>query len=211
MHEFNPQSLANTAWAFSVADPPAVGALFGAGSLFVECAELHGASFGVDELCQLHQWQLWCTERGNRWVPLSSAMQHRCRSAFLDARVRGSRFQNDVCKTLRALATRVQTEVLTSEGYRLDMVAEVGGIEFAVEVDGPSHFLANTRQPTGATLLKRRQLKHFGVRLVSVPYWEWDALVSRGRGDGARARQHRQREEYLARHLSNMAGQVGGP
>ena len=49
-----------------------------------------------------------------------------------------------------------------------------------MEFDGPSHFLAS-RAPTGATLLKRRQLQLLGHALVSVPYWEWDAC--RGAGE----------------------------
>ena len=30
-------------------------------------------------------------------------------------------------------------------------------------------------EPTGSTLLKRRQLEQLGYTAVSVPYWEWDA------------------------------------
>lgn len=30
--------------------------------------------------------------------------------------------------------------------------------------------------PSSATLLKRRQLRSFGWRLVSIPYFEWDQL-----------------------------------
>jgi len=46
-------------------------------------------------------------------------------------------------------------------------------------VDGLSHFVG--REPTGATLLKRRQLEHFGWWLVSVPYWEWKKLRDKTR------------------------------
>ena len=52
-----------------------------------------------------------------------------------------------------------------------------GGREVAVEVDGPSHFVGRT--PTGATALKRRQLRAAGWALLSVPYWEWNALGSK--------------------------------
>ena len=47
-----------------------------------------------------------------------------------------------------------------------------GGREVAIEVDGPSHFCGRT--PTGATALKRRQLRAAGWALLAVPYWEWD-------------------------------------
>ena len=44
------------------------------------------------------------------------------------------------------------------------------------QVDGPSHFVllpGGGRRPNGATLLKRRLLGRAGLRVVSVPYWEW--------------------------------------
>ena len=48
------------------------------------------------------------------------------------------------------------------------------------QVDGPSHFVAlagGGRRPNGATRLKRRLLGRAGCRVVSVPYWEWDACA----------------------------------
>ena len=47
-----------------------------------------------------------------------------------------------------------------------------------MEVDGPSHFVGNSQQPTGATLLKHRQLRYFGWHLEIVHYWEWELGVS---------------------------------
>jgi hypothetical protein len=33
------------------------------------------------------------------------------------------------------------------------------------------------RQPTASTLLKRRQVTNLdGIRIISVPYWEWNEL-----------------------------------
>ena len=32
------------------------------------------------------------------------------------------------------------------------------------------------REPTGSTLLKRRQLGQLGYTPAAVPYWEWDDL-----------------------------------
>jgi hypothetical protein len=50
----------------------------------------------------------------------------------------------------------------------------------AVEVDGPTHFMANkphSRSYDGPTQLRNRWLSHaFGGQLVVVPYWEWYAL-----------------------------------
>ena len=47
------------------------------------------------------------------------------------------------------------------------------GEQVAVEVDGPFHFVGRSKQPDGSTLLKHRQLRSFGWRLETVPYWEW--------------------------------------
>ena len=78
---------------------------------------------------------------------------------------------------------------MTPQGYSLDLVVRMGCGDVAVEVDGHSHFWG--RAPTGATRLKRRQLRAFGWSLVYVPYWEWNAL----NGD-----QERQ-ADYLRRKL----------
>ena len=43
-----------------------------------------------------------------------------------------------------------------------------------MEVDGPSHFVGRSHRPTGARLLKHRQLRFFEWRLESVKYWEWE-------------------------------------
>jgi len=81
-------------------------------------------------------------------------------------------------------------------GYSIDMLVydsapvvegeqSRGGGDWAVEFDGPLHFLPS-RAPNGATLLKRRHLQLLGHALVSVPYWEWDACKGPG-----------EREQYL--------------
>ena len=93
----------------------------------------------------------------------------------------------------------------STSGYSIDMLVHDsavamggersnGGGKWTVEYDGPSHFLAS-RAPTGATLLKRRHLQLLGHALVSVNYWEWNAL---GRGLSDESSQcEREREEYL--------------
>ena len=68
-----------------------------------------------------------------------------------------------------------ETEVLTAQGYRLDLVLQAGGVTIGVEVEGPHSFVGRSQQPQGKTLLKRRQLQAAGWRLMGVPYWEWDA------------------------------------
>ena len=52
---------------------------------------------------------------------------------------------------------------------------------WAVEFDGPSHFLA-CGAPTGATLIKRHHLRLLGHALVSIPYLEWNSMGARADG-----------------------------
>ncbi len=66
--------------------------------------------------------------------------------------------QRDVVASLLALELAPREEVRTRpQGYSLDAAVMHGGREVAIEVDGPSHFCGRT--PTGATALKRRQLR----------------------------------------------------
>jgi len=84
-----------------------------------------------------------------------------------------SRLQNDVISVLSSIDMPLEEEFLTSSGYRLDSLVEVNGTKLGIEVDGPSHFI--NQEPTGSTLLKRRQVSTLDdIRIVSVPYWEWD-------------------------------------
>jgi hypothetical protein len=102
-----------------------------------------------------------------------------------------SRMQNDVVNELISMGFNPQEEMLLScSGYRLDACVLVHGEKVGIEVDGPFHFTGF--KPTGHTVLKRRQVKNIDrMKIVSVPYWEWEALDSR-----------RQRQEYLSRKLS---------
>ena len=97
-----------------------------------------------------------------------------------------------------SLGATVQQEVVLEEGYSLDLVIDWRCERLAIEVDGPSHFAR--RKPTGATLLKRRQLKHLGWRLVSVPYWEWDERKHLNQSTA-----HQQRAAYLSTLLCSDA------
>jgi len=66
-----------------------------------------------------------------------------------------------------------QEEVLMKSGYRIDAVVEVNGKQIAVEVDGPSHFIA--RERSGRTILKHRQVAALDeMKVVYIPYWEWN-------------------------------------
>ena len=143
----------------------------------------------------MHQWQLWQEARGAAWPPLLPELAQRCCDTF-------SRASGGVASKLHtarrgrvvagALGLAPREEVRTEQGYSLDAVVLYGGREVAIEVDGPSHFCGRT--PTGATALKRRQLRAAGRALLPVPYWEWNAL-----GSNSAAKQ-----EYLRAALQQL-------
>jgi len=173
LRDFNAQELANIAWAFAVSDHLAP-ALFNSDEFVQLCAEQQ--DFVTEDLRQLHQWQLWREERGANWPPLPLELALRCSDDFSSKDGVASKLQCDVVASLLALELAPLEEVRTSQGYSLDAVVLHNGGEVAIEVDGPSHF--HGRTPTGATALKRRQLRAAGWALLPVPYWEWDALGS---------------------------------
>eukprot|EP00747_Dinoflagellata_sp_TGD_P158103 gnl/TRDRNA2_/TRDRNA2_177789_c2_seq10.p1 gnl/TRDRNA2_/TRDRNA2_177789_c2~~gnl/TRDRNA2_/TRDRNA2_177789_c2_seq10.p1 ORF type:complete len:106 (+),score=11.48 gnl/TRDRNA2_/TRDRNA2_177789_c2_seq10:228-545(+) len=88
--------------------------------------------------------------------------------------------QCDVGAALHELGALVEEEFVTDEGYSIDALVVWHGEQFAVEVDGPNHFLSGRgrRNLNGATLLKHRQLRSMGWRLIVLPYFEWDELRS---------------------------------
>jgi len=165
------------------------------------------------QLSQLHQSFLSCSMEEKLCEEAFHAMpadlKDVCHSAFVHGSVTTlSVTQQQVSETLQKMGLSVEDEVrCPKSGYTIDMLVhsasamEVAGIgtggTWAVEFDGPSHFLACSREggegegqlgrsPTGATLLKRRHLQLLGYALVSVPYWEWDACKGAG-----------EREQYL--------------
>lgn len=56
----------------------------------------------------------------------------------------------------------------------------------AIEVDGPSHFYANSKRYTAYTKLKHRLLTRMGYKVLHVPYFEWRRL-----------RGAKEREDYM--------------
>lgn len=60
----------------------------------------------------------------------------------------------------------------------------------AIEVDGPSHFYANSKRYTAYTKLKHRLLTRMGYKVLHVPYYDWRRL-----------RGAKEREEYMKTKL----------
>ncbi|EJK57903.1 hypothetical protein THAOC_22012 [Thalassiosira oceanica] len=172
--KFNLQELANFAWAYSVANTLGQG-LFDEG--YVSALASNEKEFSVEQLAQLHQWQLWQQELESG-IELPQSLQEKCRNSFTSASYSESKLQNDVVDELKATGLDLEEEVLLASGYRIDALVKFNdGRKVAVEVDGPSHFI--DRRPVGSTILKHRQVARLDrIEVVSVPYWEWDDLMN---------------------------------
>jgi len=167
----NAQELANIAWAYSVANVDAASVF---NDEFINACIEKEDEFNIDVLFQLHQWQLWQEELKSN-VTLPPSLQKKCCDAFISRVPEPSKLQDDVISHLSSIGLELEEEVLTKSGYRIDALVKVIGKEVGVEVDGPSHFLG--RNPTGSTILKRRQVTNLdSIPVISVPYWEWNEL-----------------------------------
>ena len=194
---FTAQHVANTLWSACVF------ALLGASdselrwvnTVVQRLVSLDEASFNSADLRQLHQFFLSCSVEKRLAVEAIKDMRslkETCRLAFEGAKTAPSATQQQVSETLCRMGLSVEDEVhCPKSGYSIDMLVssvhssalEIGGERsskggsWAVEFDGPSHFLASGA-PTSATLLKRRHLRLLGHTLVSVPYLEWDRCLN---------------------------------
>jgi hypothetical protein len=213
---FNAQNVANTLWSacvFAILRSPAGGSRWFHSVSQRLVALGRPACFTAAELCQLHQFFVWCSVEPRLGVEAFNDMrtlQEKCRSAFVGAHTAPSATQQQVSEALRLMGLSVKDEDrCPKSGYSIDMIIHdstlgIGGERssgrgaWVLEFDGPSHFLAS-RTPTGATLLKRRHLQLLGHALVSVPYWEWDECKEAG-----------EREQYLRSKLG-ACGPSAGP
>jgi hypothetical protein len=189
--EFNSQEVAITLWSMcflrmhrSVVQCDLISSLVSAasrlGSKF--CSGLNTHEHG-----QVHQFFVTCCIEESLGLRLPASIYAlkadlgpACKAAFLAAPAQPSASQQQVSDTLRGMGLSVEDEFrCPKSGYSIDMRVQDKrrdlGVCWAIEFDGPLHFLACTA-PNGATLIKRRHLELLGYILVSVPYWEWDGL-----------------------------------
>ena len=121
------------------------------------------------QLFQLYQFFVWCSLEPRLCVEEINDMRSlkaTYRLAFEGTQTNPSAAQQRVSKTLRDMGLSVEDEDhCPKSGYSIDMLVHVhesaletggersSGRTWALEFDGPSHFLASGA-PTGATLLK---------------------------------------------------------
>jgi hypothetical protein len=203
--EFNSQAVANTLWATCFFSLRFEG-------FFRVCWSLcHCLPIDMDDenhLRQMHQFFITCDLQEGLHAALPArllALKGKCRAAFIGGSVQPSASQQQVSDTLRDMGLSVEDEFrCPKSGYSIDMRvhdtrvsanSSTGASEgWAVEFDGPSHFLA-CRSPLGGTLMKRWHLELLGHTLVSLPFWEWDRLTgSDERKEYLRAKLHISRD-----------------
>ena len=185
--EFNSQAIANTLWAicfFCVQ--------FNFSFRFCCSLSFSLPSIDLDDernLCQLHQFFISCDMIGGLHADLSISVQTlkekhgpSCQAAFIGVPAHPSASQQQVSDTLRGMGLSVEDEFrCPKSGYSIDMRVNANSSTgaaagWAVEFDGPSHFLT-CRLPVGGTLMKRRHLELLSYTVVSLPFWEWDQLT----------------------------------
>jgi hypothetical protein len=187
------QDVANTLWACAAADARhehLVAALETA-----LCTR--GFALQQAHYTQIQQYLIWWEiELGRRAPLVTPALREQCRRCLAAGDVKSghrvSALQLAVGRCLERLGLISQSELTTDEGYSIDLA--VLRERVAIEVDGPSHF-TQVGTPSGATLLKRRQLRATGWNVVAIPYFEWYRLD----------RNVQREDEYLCRLLQPYA------
>jgi hypothetical protein len=180
----------------------------------------HVWGHAVDEgLCQLYQVHLWLLDsqlpapgQGLSGV-LSQQQLQQCKHSWEQqltdstSSAKASDLHMSVFAAVQALlaGTWQQPPVLerrTADGaLSIDIAATTSsGVQLAIEVDGPSHFVRPKCSYDGPTLFRNRALPARGYVLVSIPYWKWDKL----RGAA-------QKQQYLLSKLQPAAAERSSP
>lgn len=95
----------------------------------------------------------------------------------LAAEASASRLQAEVSLFVAELGLELEEEFVDEKtGYSIDIF--IRGYRCAIEVDGPFHYIANGKSQLGNTVMKHRLLRQTGMRLVVVPFFEWNSLNS---------------------------------
>jgi hypothetical protein len=196
--DFSSQNIANLLWALAVMGEGVGGRPVGLIDRLAACVLNMRHQFNERERSQLHRWLLSCELDLVAGASLPSGVARvkqelgkECWQAFAERATHESLLQRDVAAALRSAMSEAEIEEEYRDarsGYSMDVLVRrrtaAGSTEWAVEVDGPTHFLGDGRTPGGSTLLKRKQLAQLGYTVVPVPFWEWNML----RGEEAKRR-----------------------
>jgi RAP domain len=211
---YNAQDLAIIAWSFAVFDiEPSSFTHLDSPLVQTLLWWMKDPSFfiGSETILQLHQFQLWCQEQkttgGSSWR-FRGELSRRVREVLLSteeqAASRSARLQNDIVAALGKLpdVNRVEVNVSTKSGYIVDAVVTFRGERIGVQVDGPFHFVGQSQTPNGSTILKRRQVRSLeNLKLISVPYWEWEEIDKRRGSTIVGPKQRDEKKQTYLQHL----------
>ena len=155
---------------------------------------LWGDNLRGDEMRQLHQVHLWLLDselpvpgQGLSGV-LSQQQLQQCQASWeellvFNAQQQVTDLQQSVFAAVQQLPAgtwqkQPQLEQPTPDGaFSIDITATTAaGVELAIEVDGPSHFIQPGNTLEGGTQFRNRALAARGYVVVSIPYREWSAL-----------------------------------
>mgnify|MGYP001807604013 CR=1 FL=1 len=148
----------------------------------------------AENLQQLHQVHLWLLDsqlptpgQGLSGV-LSQQQLQQCKDAWeqlvaVRAKQQVTHLQRSVFAAVQLLPVgtwqqQPQLKQRSPDGaFSIDIKATTAaGVELAIEVDGPSHFIQPGNTLTGGTQFRNRALAARGYVVVSIPHCEWDAL-----------------------------------
>ena len=198
--DFNTQDAANSLWALAALN-------FRDAAVWRRIADAfpRASPISVEQAGQLLQSAL----ASRAWLhdePLfDAAFLVRCRDIIASEPppARPTSGHREVLASLARLNFAATSEALVLDGlHSVDALVRLSdGREVAVEFDGPTHFLhsltaperveggassasaARTPETNGSTRLRDRLLVEGGYLVVSIPYWEWDALCGSGAQD----------------------------
>ncbi|KAJ1458105.1 hypothetical protein M885DRAFT_614791 [Pelagophyceae sp. CCMP2097] len=197
---FEPEALADVAWAFATAGVEA-SQLFEvmASSISAQIGEFSPAA-----LSQLHQvmMHLKMDVPQNPLTVLLCSHAHDLRAAYLAKEPNPSRTTRDVSAALARIGWEHDFLYLTAGGLRLDMASP--STKLAVEFDGPIRYLQRGAGPSffssvldgwvldGQAKAKERLLKGLGWNVLHISCFDWDKLRSTaGRGAFLRSKMFR--------------------
>jgi len=192
-----PWDLAVALWSLAVLRVPSHEARELVGVLWAALADSDDLQLGAQGAMMLfHAYVAFSLEQPDVELELNEALVEagrvEWRRTHLLDDVQGSYLQQDVAASLARLGLPHRFEQLISgELFRTDIY--LPDADLAVEVDGPTHFLANCpAEPNGATRLRDRLLRQRGHEVMAVPHFEWASL------DGPVAKQTYLRERLEA-------------
>jgi hypothetical protein len=207
--KWSTRQISMTLWAYAVFDRADIALVRAMTESIPEPSRRGRVGLGLDPVIATQLFQVGLSARrsrsgseniGDERKVMSSSLEDAARAHWGAQTARGaqlSQLQLAVVDAARRLGIPATPEWVTPDGiFSVDVMLDVPGGPLAVEVNGPLHYSINlasdaVRNPLGATVLRLRLLEpHVAGRLLSIPFYEWNALQS-----------PEQQEEYLLRQI----------